>query len=637
MAQQWYVNHDGAHSPPVTARQLVELARVGSVQPDQLVSLDQKRWFKARRVKGLVFQARTTTIFHAMETPIPVGEHEATAIMPQAEVRRPIFSTKEIGEEYDSIMKHRTTALPGYHVQQLIGQGSMGLVFQATQLKLQRDVAIKVVAVAHLQREVAQSRFQQESQIIAQFKHPHIVAAFDFGEHEHRFFLVMELIDGQGLDDWINQHGPMKEFEAWHMIHQAASGLAYAAQRGCIHRDVKPANILLVKADAGSSSELPMVKLTDFGLALMNDAKLPSERLTATGIVLGTPMYMAPEQFGKEDLDHRGDIYSLGATLAFALLAHSPFAGDSIWELMTNKTHDNRALLEKLQDRVSPESLRLIEAMLEPDRNKRIGSYEELLARIDQLPVMSRPASQPLLAIKPLSTTAQSKSWRTWWIAAPLGFCLLAGLLAFRFISGHATKVDPAQFQVSGYNEPLYDGVSLSNWKIVSGIWSATQDAESTRILSGQGTLGKPAILRRTLPPLKNYRISLGMDLREAEAVEVQFALAKNEETDPRRFAVRITREGATLGERYGSEGPWKALSSTVPLPTRADAGDINYWELRIDQLAGHWGAAFHGSTLKHGLRFRNDDVAEVRILVFGSTASFAELQIMELVEKKSD
>src|SRR5262249_2458126 len=153
--------------------------------------------------------------------------------------------------------------------------------------------------------------FEKEVLAIARLRHPNIVTAHDCSRQGGLLFLVMELLEGKTLEDWVQERGPLSEALAWAVARQAAAGVAPPGEVGIVHRDVKPANLFLVEPPAGSTlpAGVPGVKVTDFGLALLASDPSPGGRLTQAGSLLGTPAYMAPEQFGGSSVDSRADIY----------------------------------------------------------------------------------------------------------------------------------------------------------------------------------------------------------------------------------------------------------------------------------------------------------------------------------------
>ncbi|HEY2514458.1 MAG TPA: serine/threonine-protein kinase [Polyangiaceae bacterium] len=214
-----------------------------------------------------------------------------------------------------------------YRIKRLVGEGGMGGVYEAEHLEIGKRVAVKLVHSLHARDPHVAARIKQEARSTSAVESEHIVQVFDAGEDEQLgIFLVMEFLKGEDLGSLLARKKRVSPMAAATMVVQAAQGLARAHAAGIIHRDLKPANIFLTQRDDGTS----LVKLVDFGIAkLVRDAKQAQggPGLTRSGMVIGTPQYMSPEQAqGLLTVDHRTDIYSLGAALFEAIVGHSPFA-----------------------------------------------------------------------------------------------------------------------------------------------------------------------------------------------------------------------------------------------------------------------------------------------------------------------
>jgi WD40 repeat protein/anti-sigma factor RsiW len=207
-----------------------------------------------------------------------------------------------------------------YRLLEKLGEGGMGTLYKALHTRLKRVVALKVLPSGRMNDPAAVARFQREMEAVGRLNHPHIVRATDAGEVDGTHFLVMEFIAGQTLAQLVEARGPLPVAEACELIRQAALGLQHVHEHGLVHRDVKPSNLLL--------SVEGQVKVLDLGLALLKEEGPAVEGLTATGQVMGTFDYMAPEQFGDTHaVDSRGDIYALGCTLYFLLTGTALFGG----------------------------------------------------------------------------------------------------------------------------------------------------------------------------------------------------------------------------------------------------------------------------------------------------------------------
>ena len=211
-----------------------------------------------------------------------------------------------------------------YIIQQELGRGAMGVVYKALDSVLERPVAVKTVNIS-LEREHAdkyEKRFYQEAKAAGGLNHPNIVTIHDVGKSGEVVFMAMEYIEGVELRTLIGEGRPLRVAQALSIAAQVAEGLAFAHQRGVVHRDIKPANIMVVANGP--------VKITDFGIARMRG----TGDLTQTGMLLGSPKYMSPEQVIGKRADHRSDIFSLGVILYEMLVGAAPFNGENVTALM---------------------------------------------------------------------------------------------------------------------------------------------------------------------------------------------------------------------------------------------------------------------------------------------------------------
>ena len=211
-----------------------------------------------------------------------------------------------------------------YEIVGELGRGAMGVVYRAIDPKLSRAVAIKTISLSADEEERAEyeARFYQEAKAAGGLNHPNIVTIYDIGDCNNVAFMAMELLDGSELRALLPGGKPLPVAQAVDIAAQVADGLAFAHERGIVHRDVKPANIMVLREG--------LVKIMDFGIARMRT----SEVQTQTGKLLGSPRYMAPEQVVGKRADPRADIFSLGVVLYEMLVGVPPFSGDSVSALM---------------------------------------------------------------------------------------------------------------------------------------------------------------------------------------------------------------------------------------------------------------------------------------------------------------
>jgi tRNA A-37 threonylcarbamoyl transferase component Bud32 len=223
-------------------------------------------------------------------------------------------------DEFDLLTGIQTPFILGkYELMREIGRGGMGVVFTAIHKNLNKPVAVKVINPEHADRPLVVARFRREARALGELAHPNIVTATDADEAGGIHFLVMELIDGSDLASILRRSGPLPLADCCEVVRQAATGLQYVHERGRVHRDLKPSNLML--------SRDGVVKILDLGLAALRSTDAPSGALTVTFQVMGTPDYMAPEQWtDTRAADIRADIYSLGCTLYHLLTGRAPFA-----------------------------------------------------------------------------------------------------------------------------------------------------------------------------------------------------------------------------------------------------------------------------------------------------------------------
>ena len=298
-------------------------------------------------------------------------------------------ASKMTADENPVLMTGRT--LGHYRVADLLGKGGMGEVYLAKDLRLGRDVAIKVLPQDFAKNEDRVARFQREAKLLASLNHPHICTIYDIDEYNGHHFIAMELIEGRTLRQRMLQQ-PMKVDEILPLVLEVAEGLAAAHAKGMIHRDIKPANIFITATGHA--------KILDFGLAKLLP-ELPSEReekqvsglstetagdhLTGSGMVIGTVAYMSPEQAMGTELDARTDLFSLGVVLYEMVTGRLPFQGDTPAAQFNSLLHKTPASPARLNPDASGALERIICKMLEKDRKLRYQSAGDLLVDLKRL------------------------------------------------------------------------------------------------------------------------------------------------------------------------------------------------------------------------------------------------------------
>jgi eukaryotic-like serine/threonine-protein kinase len=262
-----------------------------------------------------------------------------------------------------------------YTVVSQLGRGGMGVVYKGRDESLNRFVAIKVLTENLSEDPTFLQRFVREAQAAASLSHPNVVQIYFTGQNDegHPYF-VMEYVAGRSLDHVLRSEGRIDNPRASQLMLQAAHGLAAAHDLGLVHRDIKPANLIL--------DERGMVKIADFGLALAADAE---SRLTATGLFVGTPGYLSPEQCAGEKADHRSDIYALGVTYYMLLTGTPPFRGDSPLALIKQILDANPPDVTTINPNVDPESRRILAKMIAREPEQRYQSCHELVSDLENL------------------------------------------------------------------------------------------------------------------------------------------------------------------------------------------------------------------------------------------------------------
>jgi eukaryotic-like serine/threonine-protein kinase len=242
-----------------------------------------------------------------------------------------------------------------YRVVRQLGRGGMGAVYLAEDVRLRRLVALKVLAPGWAADPSAKDRFLREARAAAAVRHDHVVTIYEVGQEADTPFIAMELLRGATLDSYLAAKGPPEPGQALRIGREVAEGLAAAHAKGLVHRDVKPANVWL-EAPAGR------VKLLDFGLA---QADRTDARLTAPGVVVGTPAYMAPEQARGERVDGRSDLFGLGGVLYTLCTGRPPFAGPTTMAVLTALATDRPTPAQALNPDVPPGMSSLIDRLLQ--------------------------------------------------------------------------------------------------------------------------------------------------------------------------------------------------------------------------------------------------------------------------------
>jgi eukaryotic-like serine/threonine-protein kinase len=269
------------------------------------------------------------------------------------------------------------TSLNHYEITGELGAGGMGKVYRARDSRLGREVAIKVLPAAFEQDRQYLSRFRREARLLASLNHPHIAAIYGFEEHNGRHFLVLELVDGETLEARL-RNGPLSVPETLETARQVGEAVQAAHEKGIIHRDLKPANIKFTGRGK--------VKLLDFGLAkALSQAASPTEVqtvATVTGMVMGSPAYMSPEQISGEPVNEQGDIWTFGCLLYECLTGKRLFGGNTFTTCVSS-VMEKEPHWEQLPKETPPALDQLLRRCLERNPRRRRPTIGEALAELE--------------------------------------------------------------------------------------------------------------------------------------------------------------------------------------------------------------------------------------------------------------
>jgi serine/threonine protein kinase len=320
------------------------------------------------------------------------------------------------------VTKQGTVLGDRYELGPRLGTGGMATVYRARDRVLGRDVAVKVLAHGYASDTSFVERFRREARAAAGLNHPNVVTVYDHGADDGSRYIVMEHVDGRTLAEVLAQEGTLAPERAAAITAGVARALDAAHRRDLVHRDVKPANILLTRDDRA--------KVADFGIA----RAAADAALTATGTVIGTATYIAPEQAAGRSVDHRSDIYSLGCVLYEMLAGRPPFTADTDLALASRHVRDDPAPPSSIRDGIPPELERVVMTALAKDPGRRFRTAREMA---DAAAAAMIPPGAATAVIEPGQRTAvmpaipdepgRDRRWLPWLLAA--GGAGLLGLM----------------------------------------------------------------------------------------------------------------------------------------------------------------------------------------------------------------
>src|SRR5262245_13475504 len=251
-----------------------------------------------------------------------------------------------------------------YRIVERIGRGGMGMVYKAHDPMLDRTVALKVISADGDVTDELRARFFREAQACARLNHPNVITVYDMGDEDGSLYIVMEFLEGEELRQLIGQRRNVPLEDKLSMMIEVCDGLDYAHKRGIVHRDIKPGNIYVMRDGH--------VKLLDFGIARISSA---ADGLTRTNVVMGTLRYMSPEQ-ARGRVDHRSDIFSVGAVFYELLVYRHAFAGEQPMEILDRLRSEDPTPLAEVDPSIPPELSDIVARSLRKDPGER---YPELL------------------------------------------------------------------------------------------------------------------------------------------------------------------------------------------------------------------------------------------------------------------
>ena len=286
-----------------------------------------------------------------------------------------------------------------YEILDLVGKGGMGTVFKARQIKIDREVALKVIHRKLTHDEKSVQRFEKEALASSKLHHPNNIRVYDYGKSDdERLFIAMEFLRGQTLGDLISQEGPLNPARVVHIARQIGKSLAEANQVGLVHRDLKPENIFICDIHG----EPDFVKVLDYGIAKAVGGEGEHANLTQTGFICGTPRYISPEQALGQPVDGRSDLYAMAVLMYEMLTGRPPFMGENPISIVMMHVYDDPPPLVGMDKYglLGKRLTRLVGHMLEKNPNRRPPSAEQVIqfldGRIDEIELVGRAVPDPI-------------------------------------------------------------------------------------------------------------------------------------------------------------------------------------------------------------------------------------------------
>ncbi|HET6575682.1 MAG TPA: serine/threonine-protein kinase, partial [Fimbriiglobus sp.] len=446
-----------------------------------------------------------------------------------------------------------------YEVKGVLGRGGNGIVLKAFDPGLSRFVAVKVIATVLAGSAAAKKRFVREAQAAAAVVHEHVIAVFAIEEAGGLPYLVMEYVMGRSLQDRLDRQGPLELKEILRIGHQTAAGLAAAHAQGLVHRDIKPANILL-------ENSVERVKITDFGLA----RAVADATLTQSGVITGTPHYMAPEQARGDAVDRRCDLFSLGSTLYAMCTGHPPFRADTPLAVLRRVTDESPRPIRQENPDLPGWLEAIVGRLMAKAPADRFQSAEEVALLFERcLAHVQQPLTAPLPAIPGQGLWERL---RTRVVAGPRNVLSSAGIRPYsrgklrRFAVNAIAAVAASAVIGAGVAVVMLNGDDNPDVKILtrmpdpgegkrfavvsnkSTVWEmqpATGPANQSATTGARGS-NSPQALAAHLPRQKPDEIAVLVVTTQAEAAQVEWMLTApwgEPAPDPIEAGIRQTAE----------------------------------------------------------------------------------------------
>lgn len=401
----------------------------------------------------------------------------------------------------------------GFRILQVIGRGGMGIVFRAEDVQLGRQVAMKIMLPSVAAQPGSVERFLRESRAAAGIRHEHVVTIYQVGEEAGMHYLTQELLVGETLKDRLTREGKLPLYASLRIGREIALGLAAAHAQGLLHRDIKPSNIWLDERNS-------RVKILDFGLARF---QMGDVELTGSGVILGTPVYMAPEQAAGKQLDGRSDLFSLGCILYQMTTGRLPFPGSDVYAVMHSMVLETPPSPTDVNSDVPPFVSDLIDQLLSKDRENRPANAAEVALTLE-FALRSMEATNALsetqsIAFQPHRRTAvelpqlrpeelarqPSKERLVDWILVGGSVLILGGLFVFMFVRGlesNAAKTTEVQraVELSKAPEQKYETVPTQEAAPAASLNSATASVVGDTKPEVQATVAPQQIMPGTEP-----------------------------------------------------------------------------------------------------------------------------------------